>query len=165
MSDILPQIEPETSGQVTHLDVGHSGDVGFKVAVALVIGLVIGGFWWLFNSRNGDLKSKLKLLFSKFRSFFKNEWTWRLFLVLQIGGFIGITYLAISNDNNWHLFPYIRWNDETVWNFFDSQFWTEYHENWLVTVFLIGPFLMAKATDWVFSAQKKTTPRNSWKNN
>jgi hypothetical protein len=31
------------------------------------------------------LKSKLKLLFrSKFKSLFKNEWAWRLFVVLQI---------------------------------------------------------------------------------
>jgi hypothetical protein len=165
MSDVLPPIEPETSGQVTQLDSGHSGDVVFKIAAVLVIGLVIGVFWWLFNPRSGDPKSKIKLPFTKFRSLFKIEWPWRLFLVLQIAGFIGIAYLAIANDDNWHLFPYTRLNDETVWDFFDSQFWTEYHENWLVIAFLIGPFLIAKATDWIFVARKKPALRDSWKNN
>src|SRR5450759_1962043 len=96
MSDILPREEPTTSGQVTQLDDGHSGDIIFNVAVVLVIGLVITGCWWLFSSRNGDPKSKLKLLFSKFRSLFKNEWTWRLFMVLQIAGFICICLLYTS---------------------------------------------------------------------
>jgi hypothetical protein len=165
MSDILPPEEPTTSGQVTQLDDGHSGDVVYKVVAVLVIGLVLVCFWWLFNPRTGDPKTKLKLPFTKFRSLFKNEWTWRLFMVLQITGIVGIAYLAIANDNNWHLFPYTRWNDEMVWDFLDSQFWTESHENWLVVVFLIGPFLMAKAIDWVFVAKKKPAPLNTWKNN
>ncbi len=164
MSDVLPRIEPETSGQVTQLDDVHSGVVLFKVAV-VVIGVVIVGLWWLFNPRSGDPKSKLKLPFTKFRSLFKNEWTWRLCMVLQITGIIGIAYLAIANDNNWHIFPHTRLNDETVWDLCDSQFWTGSHENWLAVTFLIGPFLIAKAIDWVFIAKKKPAPLNPWKNN
>jgi hypothetical protein len=165
MSDILPPIEPETSGQVTQLDAGHSGDVFLKVALVLVVGLIVAGFWWLFNSRNGGPTNKLKLTLTKFRSLFKNEWTWRLFMVFQIAGLLGIAYLTIANENNWHLFPYTRWTGETVWDFCDSLFWTEYHENWLVIVFLIGPFFMAKSMDWVSVAKKKPAPLHTWKNN
>jgi len=32
-------------------------------------------------------------------------------------GFICIAYLAIANDNNWHLFLILRWNNETDWDF------------------------------------------------
>jgi hypothetical protein len=163
MSDVLPPIEPETSGQVTQLDVGHS-DLGLKIAAAVVIGLAVGGFW-LFNSRSGNLKSKLKLPFNKFKSLFKSEWTWRLFLVFQVIGLIGITCLAII-DNEWHLFPYANsMNNELNWDFLDSQFWTEYYENWFVTVFIVAPFLVCKAIDWIFAAKKKSSSRDSWKNN
>jgi hypothetical protein len=120
----------------------------------------------LFNSRNGDLKSKLKLPFSKFRSLFKNEWTWRLFLVLQIVGIIGIIYLALTDDDHWNLFPHEQiYTDDPDWDFLNSRFWTEHHGNWFAMAFLIGPFLLSKATDWIFVAKNKTPPRNSWKNN
>jgi hypothetical protein len=92
MSDVLPQVEPETSGQVTQWDVGHSNDIASVVALGLTIGLFIGGIWVVVNLRKGTLKNKLKLPFTKFKSLFKNEWTWRLFLVLQIIGLVGITY-------------------------------------------------------------------------
>ena len=164
MSDVLPPIEPETSGQETQFDVGHS-DLGFKIAAVLVISLVLICFWWLFNPRTGDPKTKLKLLFTKFKSLFKNEWTWRLFMVLQITGIFGIVYLAIANDNNWHLFPYTNWNGELNWDFSNSSFWTDNHESWFVTAFLVVPFLMSKAIDWIFAAQRKISTTNSWKNN
>jgi hypothetical protein len=165
MSDVLPQIEPETSGQVTQWDVGHSNDIASEVALGLTIGLFIGGIWTVVNLRKGTLKNKLKSPFSNFRSLFKNEWIWRFFLVLQIIGFVGITYLAITDDNNWHLFPYSHWNGVPDWDFFNSQFWAEFHENWFVTAFLVGPFLISKATDWIIAAKKTTPLRNSWKNN
>jgi hypothetical protein len=165
MSDVLPQIEPETSGQVTQFDSGHSGDLVFKVAAVLVIVVVIVCVWWVFNPRTGDPSSKLKSPFIKFRSLFKKEWTWRLFMILQVAGIIGVAYLAMANDNNWHLFPYTRLDDETVWDFNDSQFWTGSHENWLVVLFLVGPLLMTKAIDWVFATKGKTAPIDSWKNN
>jgi hypothetical protein len=166
MSDIFQKIEPETSGHVTQLDVGHSDDIVLKVSLVLVIGLVISGFnWWLFNQRNGDPKSKLKLVSSKFNSLFKNEWIWRLFLVLQIGGIIGITCLAIIDDNNWKLLPYTSWSNEMAWDFFDSWYWTHYHENWFVIAFLFSPFLISKAADWIFAAKNKTSPADVWKRN
>ena len=117
---------------------------------------------WLLSK----LKSKFKLLFCKFGLLFKNEWTWRLFIVLQVIGLIGIIYIAITNDNNWHLLPYTSiWNNELTWDLFGSSFWKYHHENWFVAVFLIGPFLISKATDWVFAAKNKIPPRSSWKNN
>lgn len=164
MSFAFSQIEPETRGQVT-LDVGHSSDVVFKVAVALVIGLVIVVCWWLFSPRNGDPKIKLKLLFSKLRSLFKNEWTWRLYCILQITGFIAIACLAATNDNHWSLLPRTSWNNEMTWDFFDSDFWTYHYENWFAMAFIVGPFLLSKATDWIFAAQKKSPPSDRWKQN
>jgi hypothetical protein len=109
------------------------------------------------------LKDRLKLVFYKFKSLFKNEWAWRLFIVLQIISLIGITCLAIIDGN--HLLPYYTWNDELNWDFFDSSVWTESFENWLVTAFLVVPFLMSKAIDWICISKTKTPPRDSWKNN
>ena len=164
MSDVLPQVEPETSGQLTQWDVGHSNDITSEVALGLTIGLFIGGIWVAVNLRKGTLKNKLKLPFTKFKSLFKNEWTWRLFLVLQIIGLVGITYLAITNYTYWHLFPYTR-NDELNWDFFDLSFWTDNHENWFVSVFLVAPFLTSMAIDWIFAAKREKPIRESWKQN
>jgi hypothetical protein len=117
---------------------------------------------WLLS----NFKNKLKLLFRKFRLLFKNEWTWRLFLVLQVVGLIGIIYLAITNDNHWHLLPYTSILDnELTWDFFGSSFWTYHHENWFATAFFVGPFLLSKAMDWIFAAKKKSPPADDWKQN
>jgi hypothetical protein len=115
------------------------------------------------------LKSQFKLLFrSKFRSLVKNEWMWRLFVVLQVVGIIGIIYLS-TNNPDWHLFPHDYpddyHTDGPYWDYLNSRYWTEDHENWFVTAFLFGPFLLTKAMDWIFEAKKKTLPFNSWKNN
>src|SRR5258708_7413121 len=145
MSDILPQIEPETSGRVTQWDTGHSDDIAFKVALALGVGLFVGGVWVAVNLRKGVLKDKLKLPFRKFRALFKNEWTWRLFLVLQAAGIISIIYLA-TNNSYWHLFPhdfpddYHR--DGPYWDYLNSRFWTDDHQNWCFTAFIFSPFLL-----------------------
>jgi len=112
------------------------------------------------------LKSKLKLLFRIFRSSFKNEWTWRLFLVLQIAGLIAIIYLILTNDDRWNLIPHQHFYiDDSDWDFLNSRYWTEYHENWFAAAFLVAPFLIGKSTDWIFSAKKKTQPSSNWKNN
>jgi hypothetical protein len=165
MSDILPREDPTTSGQVTQLDDVHSGDVVYKIAAFLVIGLVLVCFWWLFNSRTGNPKTKLKLPFIKFRSLFKKAWTWRLFVVLQIVGIVGIIYLTVTNDDFWNLFPHEHVFTEDVWDFLNSKFWTEYHENWFASAFLIGPFLLSKAMDWIFVSKKISPSRDDWKNN
>jgi len=112
------------------------------------------------------LKGKLKLLFRLFRSLFKNEWTWRLFLVLQIAGLIGIIYLILTNDDRWNLFPHQHfYTDDSDWDFLNSRYWTEYHENWFTLVFLVGPFLLTKATDWIFVAKRKNKPSGNWERN
>jgi hypothetical protein len=108
------------------------------------------------------LKGKIKLLF---HSLFKNQWTWRLFLVLQAAGIIGIIYLTVTNDDFWNLLPHEHIYTEDVWDFLNSKFWTEYHENWFALAFLIGPFLLSKAMDWIFLAKKKSPTRDNWKNN
>jgi hypothetical protein len=108
------------------------------------------------------LKGKIKFLF---HSLFKNQWTWRLFLVLQAAGIIGIIYLTVTNDDFWNLFPHQHVFTEDIWDFLNSKFWTEDHENWFALAFLIGPFLLSKAMDWIFVAKKKSLPRDNWKNN
>jgi len=111
------------------------------------------------------LKGKIKLLF---RSLFKNQWTWRLFFVLQATGIIGIVYVA-TNNSDWHLFPHDYpddyHTDGPFWDYLNSRYWTDDHENWFVTAFLFGPFLLTKALDWIFEAKKKSSPRGNWKNN
>lgn len=117
---------------------------------------------WLLHK----IKSTLKLLFRKFRSLFKNEWTWRLFLVLQVVGIIGIVYLALTNDDRWNLFPHEHiYTDDSDWDILNSRYWTEYHENWFAAAFLVGPFLLSKATDWIFLAKRKNPPSGGWKRN
>ena len=161
----LPESTPETEGYSTQLYVSPSSGVGFKVAMVLVTILFFLIFWLWFNSRNGDLKTKLNSLFIKFRSLFKNEWILRLFLVLQIAGFIGIACLAIMDTNGWKLFPYKSWDQELTWDFLNSTYWTYHHENWFTIILLISPLLISKATDWISPDKKQTKPRNSWKNN
>jgi|ERR1700733_8536346 len=103
---------------------------------------------------------------NKLKSLFKNEWIWRLFIVLQIIGIIGIIYLTLTNDDRWNLIPHQSvYTDDPASDFLNSRFWTDSHENWFATAFLFGPLLMSKAMDWIFTAKKKTSPRNSWKNN
>ena len=159
MSDFLPPIEPERNGQ-SSLHIENSDNVGVKIALALIIGLLaIVCFWLLANWRNGNLKIKIRLLF-------KTNWVWRLFFVLQVLGAIGIVYLAVTyNDNGWHLLPYTAWNRELAWDFLESSFWTYHHENWFVTTFLVGPFFISKATDWIISAKRKTSSNKNWTNN
>jgi hypothetical protein len=61
------------------------------------------------------LKGKIKLLL---HSLFKNQWTWRLFFVLQAAGIIGIIYVA-TNNSDWHLFPHDYPDDYHA----DGPFW------------------------------------------
>jgi hypothetical protein len=103
---------------------------------------------------------------NKLKSLFKNEWIWRLFVVLQVGGIIGIIYLTLTNDDRWNLIPHQTvYTDDPAWDFLNSRFWTEYHENWFAAVFLFGPILISKATDWIFAAKKKDSPSGDWKQN
>jgi hypothetical protein len=112
------------------------------------------------------LWSKLKIPFRKFRLLFKNDWTWRLFVVLQIFGFIGIAYYALTNEDRWSLFPHQPiYTDDPCWDLLNSTYWTEHHENWLAFIFFFGPFVISKATDSICAAKKKTPPRQNWKNN
>ena len=160
----LPQVDPETEGHTTQMYVEHSGNIGFGIAVILVIGLVIGGFWLSFKSRGNGLKNKFHLPFNILKTLFINEWIWRLFLVLQIVGIIGIAWLTITDDHHWKLFPY-TWNNEMAWDVFDPVYWTRYHENWFAIAFLFSPFSISKAVDWIFVGKKKIPPRGGWKNN
>jgi len=107
---------------------------------------------------------KIKKWLIAFRSLFKNEWTWRLFLVLQVIGIIGVTCLIFTNDDRWNLFPHQHlYADDSTWDLMNSRYWSEYHENWLAAVFLFSPFFLSKAIDWILAGRKNSS--DDWKQN
>lgn len=82
---------------------------------------------------------------------FAAEWTWRLFVSLQVLGILRLIYLNIT-DESWSVLPHdYHWG--LRWDLLDPWYWTYHHQNWLAATCLIAPFLVAKAIDWVASAK------------
>ena len=102
-------------------------------------------------------------MISKLRGTFSREWTWRMFLSLQILGIILIFVMDIS-DRNWDVFPESRWTtrgSETFWSFTEGGYWGggrmhgKGYQNWFLLLFLFGPFIVSKTIDWVLSGRDK----------
>lgn len=87
---------------------------------------------------------------------FKAEWTWRLYLVLQIIGVVRLIYIQTSS-NAWHLLPYTSGyiRGRLFCEFFDSRYWRDEPFNGPALLAIFGPFLVAKAIDWILEAKKK----------
>jgi hypothetical protein len=86
---------------------------------------------------------------------FKDEWTWRLFLVLQLLGFIGLIFLRVNTPDWWQILPYMQFG-ELKWDLFDSRFWSHPKAyNWLTLLTILGPYLCAIAIDWICDAKKR----------
>jgi len=98
-------------------------------------------------------------MISKLRGTFSIEWTWRMFIALQVLGIILIFVMDIS-DRNWDVFP-------TGFGRYDSSSFTEGgywgggrmhgkgYQNWFLLLFLFGPFIVSKTIDWVLSGRDK----------
>ncbi len=88
------------------------------------------------------------------RGAFSNEWIWRVYVVLTVVGLVGVVVLDLSHGSRWDLWP----------DFFRAKYWDFggyrfYHlSNWLVTLFIFGPFLFAKALDWITSGRRTGPP-------
>ena len=85
----------------------------------------------------------------KLRAAFSHEWALRLYLVLTIAGLVGVVVLDLGLGSRWDLWP----------DFFRGRYWRfgrefYYLSNWLVMLFIFGPFLIAKAFDWIASGRR-----------
>lgn len=87
----------------------------------------------------------------KVRGQFMAEWTWRLFVSLQVLGILMLIYLNIT-DRSWSVLPRDGYRGLS-WDLFEPRYWTYEHQNWLATTCLIAPFVVAKSIDWVVSAR------------
>lgn len=96
-------------------------------------------------------------MLAKLRSQFSYEWTWRLYLVLTIAGFISIVYLDLSNVGC-SFFPRQFGSDmgnlsyKWTWSFWVATDWelsSHIGLNWIAVALLLAPFLVAKAVDWI----------------
>jgi len=95
-----------------------------------------------------DIIEKTRVVFC-----FKAQWTWRLFLALQLMGIIGLVFLSIT-ARSWRFFPY-AWQRELTWDFFDSSYWTYQHYNWWALLAVAGPYIIGKLVDWIAEAKQK----------
>lgn len=109
----------------------------------------------------------MKNLIQLLRDMFLKEWIWRLFLSLQALGIFTLIYADVSSGDNWSFLPDLfgyRNQLQFEWAIFDGYYWTRHHHNWLILLALLGPFLAAKAIDWVFRANYENAddaPRQS----
>ena len=102
----------------------------------------------------------MKKLLKRLRALFELEWTWRLFVVLQIVGILGIIYLDITYRNNWNFLPEVKccWGrfpyGKIEWDLINpSSYVTRHGVSLLAYFFLFGPFAFSKAVDWITSAK------------
>lgn len=115
------------------------------------------------NAANNFMKNLIQLL----RDMFVKEWIWRLFLSLQALGVFTLIYADVSAGDNWSFLPDLfdyRNQPQFEWAIFDGRYWTRHHHNWLFLFALLGPFLAAKAIDWMFRANYESVdvaPRQS----
>ena len=97
-----------------------------------------------------------KGLRKRIRELFVHEWVWRLFIVLQAVGIIGLIYVDVTNSD-WSLFPDFtdfRGRFDFDWDFFKKWHWTRYHTNWYAIALLLGPFTISKSIDWISESRK-----------
>jgi hypothetical protein len=87
---------------------------------------------------------------------FRTEWTWRLYLVLQIIGVVRLVYVQTSS-NPWQILPYYesRYRGGLFCGLFDSYCWRNDPFNGSAVLAIVGPFLVAKAIDWILEAKNK----------
>ena len=90
----------------------------------------------------------------KLRGAFSHEWAWRVYVVLTIVGLIGVVVLDLSHGSRWDLWPDFFRAD--YWDLGDSRFYRR--SNWLVMLYIFGPFLIAKALDWIASGRRTRPP-------
>ena len=101
-------------------------------------------------------------MISKLRRSFSIEWTWRMFIALQVLGIILIFVMDIS-DRNWEVFPEFRSYGRSAgtsilsfWSLGEQKYWGgKGYENWFLLLFLFGPFFVSKTIDWVLSGRDK----------
>ncbi len=90
------------------------------------------------------MADEVKRMIRRLRGAFSQEWTWRVYVVLTIAGIAGVVVLDLS-QHYWDL----------LWDIFDPDHWnlssaTLYrYANWLVMLLIFGPFLVAKALDYI----------------
>jgi len=100
----------------------------------------------------------IKDLKTKIRGQFNHEWVWRLFVVLQIAGILGLIYIDVTNIN-WSVLPDFtdyRGRLDFDWDFFKAWYWIRYHTNWYGIAFLFGPFAISKSVDWISESRNNT---------
>ena len=66
------------------------------------------------------------------------------------------------NNRRWSILPYysnlpapfdprpVGW----TWDIFKGYYWTSKNQNWYAMICLFGPFILAKAIDWIYVAKK-----------
>ena len=101
-------------------------------------------------------------MLTKIRAQFGEEWVWRMFIVLQIAGIIGIVYLDVTNSS-WQFLPDFtdyRGRFKLNMHLFEGRYYTTYKNNWHTLALLFGPFVVSKGIDWITSAKNEGSSKN-----
>lgn len=105
------------------------------------------------HAKQGGVKTEFSLsIVQRLRRQFVAEWTWRLFVSLQVLGISILIYLDFT-DQSWSVLPSDSYSYGFSWQLFESFYWKTYHKNWLAAICLVGPYVVAKAIDWIVSAR------------
>lgn len=132
---------------------------------AITIPIFIFLFWVIRKLPDSDrviyetLKEKIKGIFGPTKKlfFFKKEWTWRAYQVLQGAGILGVIYLeTVTRD--WSFFPYQDYGG-LKWHLFEDGYWVNKPFNWYFFLLILGPFFISKSLDWISEPEMQTTIR------
>ena len=106
-------------------------------------------------------KDFLKNTTNWLRSWFPTEFSYRLYVVLELLGLFFLLHMGVvDNDDSWFLLPrngnycYHCVFGNYEWSLFDGFQWTHYSHNWWAMVYIFGPFLTAKAVGWLQTAKE-----------
>jgi hypothetical protein len=83
---------------------------------------------------------KVKAIFK-----FREQWAWRLYLVLQVAGLIYITIYDIYEGPMWNFF----------WDIFNKDFYDRFdNSNLDILAIIFGPYIIARTIDWILAGRK-----------
>lgn len=84
------------------------------------------------------------------KKYFKNKKNWKLFIILQIAGFIAI-FVTYTISSSWSTLFGNSWSplELTTGHYWGIKRSFTFAQNWIFIFCLFLPFVIAKAIDWI----------------
>ena len=90
------------------------------------IGIILiwpGIFLMFYIARQVIYRKTKKGIIANIKGFFRSEFIWRVFVVLQVAGIIGV--IVLDSTSRWNLLPEIsRYSGQSQWDFFEERWWS-----------------------------------------